>query len=123
MNIVRRYKIHLINKECLTEKELEDLNIIFNHVKYSKENYELIEFIYNNILNLKQVKIVKYSGYLFYFKDNKCIFQQDLNYNDFYVNDELIWTVFDNEFNYKHSEIKTLIKGIVEQAYKLSEIT
>src|SRR6478735_4102556 len=99
MNIIRRYKLHILNIEYLTEKELKDLNIIFNEINYCKENYELINFIYNNMLNLKQVELKEYPNYLFYFKDDKCIFCHHLKYNWFYVNDDLIWSVFKNKFN------------------------
>jgi len=124
MNIIRRYKIHLINKKCLTETELEDLNMIFNHVKYSKENYEVIDFMYNNFFNLEQVKFKKYPYYLFYFREDndKFIFRQDLNSSWVGVNDDLIWSVFEDKFGYNYKEIETLIKSIVEQIYKLNSI-
>src|SRR6478735_3168643 len=124
MNIIRKYKLSLLKYDFLTKKELEDLNIIFKEVKYCKENFELIEFIYNNILNLKQVKLKEYPDYIMYFNDkNKNIFQRDLKYKDFYINDELIWSVFENKFNLNYKETRQLIKNIAEQTYKLSEIT
>ena len=123
MNIIRRYKIHLLKYDALTEKELTDLNTIFKSVKYCKENEEVINFIYNNLLNLKQVKLYNYPDYIMYFNDkNENIFQQSLKSNYLYTK-LLIWSVFKDEFGYNGQETRKLIKGIVEQAYKLSGIT
>jgi len=123
MNIIRKYKLSLLKYDSLTKKEVEDLNIIFKEVKYSKENFELINFIYNNLLNLKQVKLVKYPEYLFYFKDDNCIFKKDLYSSWLGVNSDLIWKVFETKFGYNYQEIQKLIKGIVEPVYKLNKIT
>jgi len=124
MNIIRKYKLSLLKYDFLTKKELEDLNIIFKEVKYCKENFELIEFIYNNLLNLKQVKLKDYPNDIFYFKDDKVIFEQYLlNTTLFFVNYYLIWGVFETKFNYNYQEIRNLIKRIVEQSYKMTEIT
>src|SRR6478735_812592 len=106
MNIVRRYKLSLLKYDTLTEKELTDLNIIFKEVKYSKENYKLINFIYNNMLNLKQVKLKEYPDYIFYFKDDKCIFEHDLNSYWISFNDDLIWYIFEIKFNLNYEEIR-----------------
>src|SRR6478735_4947050 len=119
MNIVRRYKLSLLKYDSLTKKELTDLNIIFKSVNYCKENYELINFIYNNFFNLKQVKLEKYPDDIFYFKDDKYIFDQDLKDPWFGVNHKLIWDVFYNKFNYNYEETRDLIKDIVKQVYKL----
>src|SRR6478735_4871203 len=117
MNIVRRYKLSLLKYDSLTEKELEDLNIILKYFKFTKENFDLINFIYNNLLNLKQVELKEYPDYIMYFKNDKCIFKQDLNSPWFEVNYDLIWSVFETKLGY--NETSNLIKGIVEQAYKL----
>jgi len=123
MNIIRKYKIHLLKYDSLTEKEVEDLNIIFNHIKYCKENYEIIEFTYNNLLNLKLVRLKDYPNYNYWVKDDKIIFEYHLTYKFLYVNHELIWEVFGNKFGYNYEEPKQLIKGIVEQAYKMQGVT
>src|SRR6478735_12608352 len=120
MNIIRKYKLSLLKYDILTEKELSDLNIIFKEVKYSKENEEGINFIYNNLFNLKQVKLSKYS--IFYFKDDKFIFEHSVNSHWICFNYELIWLVFEDKFNYNYQEIIQLIKGIMKQVYKLEKI-
>src|SRR6478735_8242485 len=122
MNIIRKYKLHILKYDSLTKKEVDDLNIIFKFVKYCKENFDLINFIYNNILNLKQVSLKYYSISNFYFKDDKYIFQHDLKSDYLYINNDLIWVVFKNKFNYNYQEICDLIKRIVEEAYKLRNI-
>src|SRR6478735_8388399 len=84
MNIVRKYKLHLLNYNTLTDKELSDLNIIFEKVSYCKENEKLINYIYNNLLNLKTVKIKGYSNSIFLFKETECIFEFMINTKTLY---------------------------------------
>src|SRR6478735_6430159 len=84
MNIVRKYKLHLLNYNTLTDKELSDLNIIFKKVSYCKENEKLINYIYNNLLNLKTVKIKGYSNSIFLFKETECIFEFMINTKTLY---------------------------------------
>jgi len=123
MNIIRKYKIHLLNKETLIKKEVDDLNNIFEIVKYSKENYDLIDFIYNNFFNLKELKLKEYSNIIFYLnKDDKFVFENDLNVEWFFVRDNLIWSILENKFNYKKYEIIDLIKDIFEDIYKIDKI-
>src|SRR6478735_11899487 len=118
MNIVRRYKLSLLKYDFLTEKEIEDLNIIFKEIKYCKENFDLINFIYNNMLNLKLVELKEYPDYIMYFNHKgENIFQHNLKTNIFYVNYKLIWVVFKVYYNYQG--IRDLVKGIIKQAYKI----
>ena len=119
MNIIRKYKLHILNYNTLTEKELTDLNIIFDHVKYSKQNEEVINFIYNNFFNLKQVKAKKCPDIILYFNNKgEHIFQHNLKDNFFSFNYYLIWEYFKKQFKYSQDEISILIKCIIEDAYK-----
>src|SRR6478735_7945980 len=122
MNIIRKYKIHLLKYDSLTEKEVEDLNIIFNHIKYCKENYEIIEFIYNNLLNLKLVRLKNYPNYNYWVKDDKIIFEHNLKDPWFGVRQDLIWSVFETKFGYNYHETSDLIKDIVKEAYKFNDV-
>jgi len=97
MNIIRKYKIHLLFN-CLVDKDLKDLNFIFELLKFRKENYELIDFIYNNYLNLVKVELKEYPNKLFYFKNNKIIFIKDLNSEVILYRNDLI---YDNIYFYK----------------------
>jgi len=100
------------NMKTLTQDNLfKHLNII---------DPELISFIQDNMLNLKTVK---YTNYIFYFNDKgENIFQQGLNSTYFGVNNELIWKVLKERFNYLFHEISELIKSIVEYCYNLKNI-
>jgi|SRR6478735_1879179 len=70
-NIIRKYKLQLLNYNTLTEKELLDLNIIFEEIKYCKENFEIIEYIYNNFFNLIERKSI--SNDIYYYNNvNDC---------------------------------------------------
>src|SRR6478735_8012153 len=106
MNIIRKIKLNNLGYYHFTEKELSDLNMIFKFVNYSKENYEQIKFIYNNLLNLK-----------INFKNNEIIFIHNLNSNYFYVNYNLIWLIFENKFRYTDYEINNFIESILKQTY------
>src|SRR6478735_7507438 len=83
---------------------------------------ELLNFIKDNFLNLKQVILRDYPNYIFYFKDDKCIFQHTFKSNNFYVRYSFIWKVFEIKFNYNYHEISNLIKDIMKYAYKLNTI-
>lgn len=97
MNIIRRYKIHLLFN-CLTDKELKDLEFIFQIVKYCKENYELINYIYNNYPNLKQIKFKSFPNNICYFNNNKIIFIKEVDSKWLLYNNDLI---FDNSYFYE----------------------
>src|SRR6478735_7193796 len=108
MNIVRKIK-------------LESLGY---YICKNNTEKELFKFIKKNMLNLKQVSLKNYTYFIFYFNNkDQNIFQHDFKYNDFYVNNELIWQNFAKKFNFDYEEIQQSIKDIVEQAYKLQEIT
>ena len=107
MNIIRKIKINSLGM-----------------YEFNDSEKELCEFIIYNMLNLKQVELKEYPNYIMYFNDKEeNIFQHNFKYNNFYVNNELIWSVFETKFDYNYKETSNLIKGIVEQTYKLQDIT
>ena len=103
MNIVRKIKLEKLG---------------YYICKDNKEK-ELFEFIKENLLNLTEVKLEYYKNEIFWFKKDKCIFNQPLNSDWFYVNDKLILEVFKTKFNYNNQELQHLIKGIIEKTYKI----
>jgi len=105
MNIIRKIKINSLGM-----------------YEFNDSEKELFYFIKENMLNLKQVKLEKYPNYIFYFKDDKCILEQDLNCDWFGVRYLDIWEIFQYKFNYNYKETKQLIKSIIEQAYKLNGV-
>lgn len=120
MNIVRKYKIHLLNINCLTKKELNDLNIILKYINYSKENEIIIDFIYNNLLNLKKYTLHKgsdtyiiYKNSIFYSSNNKIEFEYDLKLNKLYYDIRIHSFLYRNNFN----NIRFLIKDIFKEFY------
>ena len=119
MNIIRKYKLHKLFKNSLTKKEIKDFNIILKYIKYSKENYEVIEFIYNNFFNLEKVKFKGYPNKIFYFKDGKFIFEF---YHEIIIVNNELWEIFENKFKYNNYTISYLFKFIIEKAYKLNII-
>ena len=121
MNIIRKYKLSLLDIETLTEKELLDLNLIFSYIKYSKENEEVINFVYSNLFNLKIVKLENFPDFLYFFKEDQCIFSYNLIDNFFGIKNDFHEKFF-TQFNYTDLQIQELIKSIIEQKYKLINI-
>jgi|SRR6478735_11775260 len=118
MNIVRRYKLSLLKYNSLTEKELEDLNIIFRYINYSKENYEHIDFIYNNLFNLKEV-YYKNSNYISWFKNDKKMFEYDLKYGMREYNKNIILYTLVRKYGYSYDIVRNLILDIIKDSYKI----
>src|SRR6478735_5117708 len=107
MNIIRKIKINSLGM-----------------YEFNDSEKELLEFIKENMLNLKIIELKNYPDYIMYFNDKgENIFQQDLKTPWFYVRYNLIWKVFETKFNLNYKETSNLIKGIVEQAYKLQGVT
>jgi len=104
MNILRKIKINSLGM-----------------YEFTKSEKKLLNFIKDNMLNLKQVTLKDHPNYIFYFNDKKeLIFELHLINNWFSVNHKLIWKVFRDKLNYNHQETNILIKDIVEQVYKLN---
>jgi len=122
VNIIRRFKIHLLNIEYLAEKELSELNIIFRYINYCKENYELINFIYNHFFNLEKSKIPHPNYNIIWInKDNIKIFGE--NFNDGYLAfNNKIWHIFINKFHYSFHGVDCLIKNILKDIFNIENI-
>ena len=104
MNILRKIKINSLGM-----------------YEFTKSEKKLLNFIKDNMLNLKQVTLKDHPNYIFYFNDKKeLIFELHLINNWFSVNHKIIWKVFRDKLNYNHQETNILIKDIVEQVYKLN---
>ena len=82
MNIIRKYKLSKLKYYSLTSKESENLDILFYYIEYCKENYNLIDFIYNNFFDFIKIKLPlqHYKKHIFYYKkDYKYYIAYDLN--------------------------------------------
>src|SRR6478735_3798025 len=44
---------------------------------------EIFEFIQNYFLNVKPITVEIYGNYIFYFKEEKCIYELDINNNEY----------------------------------------
>lgn len=106
LNVVR--KIRLSKLECYQIKDKEK---------------QLFNFIENYLFKLKPVKLKEYHNYIMYFDyDNKCIFQYDLNYHHFGINNELFFKFIDNKFSDNYGEIINIIEDIVTKFYNIKNI-
>jgi len=117
MNIIRQYKIHLIFN-CLTEKEISDLNTIFKFIEFHKKNYDLIDFIYNNLLNLKEIHLDEYPNHIFWFNEDRVILEYYPKKN--YVG--VRYNIFPSESYQKTQENNFLIKKVLMEFYKINDV-
>jgi len=105
MNIVRKIKLRKLKFYTCNKKESK-----------------LLDFIENYFLNLKIIKLKRFSNHIFWFKNNKCIFEYNLKYNIFTVKYTKFWEIFNIHFNYNDDQTNKLIKDVIEDVYKLSII-
>ena len=80
---------------------------------------ELFEFIKDNLLNLTEVKLYEFSNEKYWVKENKIIFKRYLESKWIDINYVLIWKIFETKFGYNYDQTRDLIKGVVEEVYKL----
>jgi hypothetical protein len=66
--------------------------------------------------------LLKYPDLLLYIKDNKVIMEQDLKNNIMYCDNNKIWKYFETNFNLFYIEIRQVMKGILEEYFKLGEL-
>jgi GH35 family endo-1,4-beta-xylanase len=66
---------------------------------------------------------VRYPNKIFWFRDGRWIFDYDKENGFFWVNNSLVWSVFESEFEFNYEQIKELIKGRVEEHFKLKNVT
>jgi|SRR6478735_2154660 len=90
---------------------------------YEFNDYEksLAKFIKNNLLNLKEVKLLGFIDNIYYFKDDKVIFEFNLEYNCLSLKYDL-WMVLDKRHNLYKYEIETILRNIFKKYYKISNI-
>jgi len=121
MNIIRKYKLNKLKYYDLNEEESYRLNIIFKNINYNKKDEELIEFIYNNFFDLKEIKLNNFQpndNCKLYFKGSKFILH-------YIINNELLWIneAFFNFINkFKKDNIKTslVITKLISEIYKIN---
>lgn len=95
------------------------LNRLGTYVVKTKER-KLFEFVENNLMGLKAVELIKYPKFVMYFnRDGKNIFQYNLEDNDLYVNNTLIWSKFQPYFGYDYNETSEIINNVIEKVYKI----
>ena len=57
----------------------------------------------------------KYTKSIFWVKNDKLLFEQDLKNKELFVDYESIWVVFEKIFNLEYKEIQSFISNIVEE--------
>ncbi len=65
----------------------------------------------------------RYPNTIFWFRGDNVIFDYDKKSGYFYCNYMLVWSVFESEFGLNYDQISKLIKGRVEEHFKLKDAT
>ena len=65
----------------------------------------------------------RFPNKIFWFREDRRIFDYDKETGYFWVNNSLVWSVFESEFGLNYDQIKDLIKGRVEEHFKLKDVT
>ena len=63
----------------------------------------------------------KYPYSIFFFKEDKLLFEQDSRSDVFWCNYDKIWSVFEKEYHMKYEEIQSFIKDMMEKHLKMSD--
>jgi len=106
----------------------------FNKIKSHKEWVNQIKYIprkeytkvwFKDLLNQMEMKEdrKKYSDSIFFFIDDKMVMVQDEKNESIWVDSEKIWSFFHSEFDLNYNETSDLIKGMVEQHFKMRLFT
>lgn len=66
----------------------------------------------------------KYPNYIFYFdKNNYCAAEYDSKTNEFWVNYDKVWKVFETTFSLNYTSTRELLNRLVEEHFKLKGVT
>ncbi len=65
----------------------------------------------------------RFPNRIFWFRGDELIFDYDKKSGYFNCNYSLVWSVFESEFELNYHQIRKLIKGKVEEHFKLKDVT
>ena len=65
----------------------------------------------------------KFPNRIFWIRNDKVIFEYHKKSGYFYCNYGLVWSVFESEFGLNYDQISELIKGRMEEHFKLKDVT
>lgn len=102
MNIIRKIKLESLGYYTCKDDAEKDL----------------FQFIHDNLLNLKEVELKEYSNYKFWFKDDKCIYDLDIDNNEYHFSTYIV-NLFKYKFNIDIRNIlnKSIGKVFLEGSY------
>ena len=95
-----------------------------NQIKYiPRKEYTKVWF--KDLLNQMEMKEdrKKYPDSIYFFIDNKVVMEQDEKNERLWVDYKKIWSFFHSEFNLNWLETSHLIKGMVEEHFKMRSFT
>ena len=87
-------------------------------INVSAEN-RLLEFLDGSSI---KIDFKKHIDHIFLVKDNKILFDHDLENGYLWCNYELVWSVFEKEYSLDYDEIQLLIKNMMKRYFKLESL-
>jgi hypothetical protein len=65
----------------------------------------------------------RYPDLIFWFKQDRCYFQYDIETGFLWCEHDLVWGVFERELNWGYPQIESFIKNKVEEHFKNKDVT
>ena len=110
-----------MNKKYIKRQiTLDKLGIPMN--SQVKEYYDYFHQLID-INNLGEVRHNDYPNNIFWQKEGKVILEYDIKNERFWVDYYTIWSKFEEKYKLKYTNISSLLKGMLEEAFKLRATT
>ncbi len=100
MNLIRSIKISKLGV-AIPEKELE-----------------IIDFVKSMLSDLIPFHDNSFPKSIFYFKGDKWLLEQDNKNDSLWVRYDIFWDVLEDKYSISYSDVQTLLKYMIEQAFK-----
>jgi hypothetical protein len=106
------------------EKKIKELEKQIEELK-NKSQEEEMEQWFKSLLNGLEIEIDDNEpNSVFYKKNSKVFFELYQGLEKTFICDyDLVWSVFNNKYNFNHIETQAFIKSMVEQHLKLGAVT
>jgi hypothetical protein len=108
-------KYKLFKESLLNKIEGPSKEDVWKNLGYEKGFDTPEEFFLDVIDGIKVKKQTKYPNSVFWEKEGKIVFEQDLKNMDLWVSYNMIWVIFEKVFGMEYNEIESFIKGMVEE--------
>ncbi len=92
-------------------------------IKISEKKMKIINFVNSMLSDLIPFKDDDYPMSIFYFKGDKWILELDNKNYILWVRYDIFWSVLEEKYKIKYSDVQTLLKYMIEQTFKEKVLT